>query len=501
MEKNDKRILLFEKERESAAKIEEILKDEGYKVETTGSLSEVRRKTSQHDPDVLMVDKSAAREYASEGLREIDSSLRKILISGKPDVSDIFIFINTSFDDYVAFTSDPIRPYEAKNLILAVQGAGGRRDKRFQPGRKGEKVLIFDADSKTDLEKAFAGAGFRNISKTGDLKKAFNIIEGKALDILAVDFTFPHTVSLLKEARTHSKLPIILVSEPHLDLPPENLFWYFDYFMVKPVRENDIAAAAEFLFEEESCFRLPSIRPRRPDEEGVNFYFVGPYGAGKSTVARLLSDHDVIGSFRNLMPTLTPYPRYITRELWPREKEGVDYYSVTEATFDELCRRGKEIDWKSVDYGKKIDGVGEFYPLEGIRVSADIPFPVGRDFLIAPAIKGFEKMAPSDRQAHPIFFGISFETMRRRQLDRPESDRDKRTPKTLEAYKKYMALFDAYFPGRAPQGTSNQAPKYGFMIINEDRNDPRAPQQNELNRLRKIAVRLAWYIKHIREGK
>jgi hypothetical protein len=39
------------------------------------------------------------------------------------------------------------------------------------------------------------------------------------------------------------------------------------------------------------------------------------------------------------------------------------------------------------------------------------------------------------------------------------------------------------------------------MIINEDRNDPRGQQENELNRIRRIAVRLAWYIKHIREGR
>jgi guanylate kinase len=269
--------------------------------------------------------------------------------------------------------------------------------------------------------------------------------------------------------------------------------------MVKPVRAKDIAAATEFLFEEESCLRLPPIRPRRPDEAGVNFYLVGPYGAGKSTVARLLSDPDVVGSFRNLVPTLNPYPRYITRKLWPKEKEGVDYYFVTEATFDELCRKGKEIDWERADWGKKIEGIREFYPLEGIRVSSDIPVPVGGDFLIAPALKGFEKMAPEDRQAHCIFFGISFETMKKRQLDRPESDRDKRTPRTLEEYKNYICQFDPYFPGRTSQGISNRNLNYGLMIINEDGGDPRAQQENMLNRMRKIAVRLAWYIKHVRE--
>ena len=495
---SDKRILIFEKDRDFAVGIERVLKNEGYEVDTTTTLNDVQHKTTHPGHNVLIVGKSPACEYGSEGLRKIDSNLRKILIAEKPDVSDIFIFVNAGFDDYVVLTGDPFCSYETKDLILAVRGAGGRRDKRFRPEMKGEKVLVFDADSKTDLERAFAGAGFRDISKTGDLRKALKIIEGKAPDILAADFTCPHTVSLLKKARIHPELPIILVSESNIDLPPENLFWYFDYFMVKPVRANDIVVATEFLLEEESCFRLPRIRPRRPDEPGVNFYLVGPYGAGKSTVARLLSDHDVIGSFRNLMPTLNPYPRYITRKLWPKEKEGVDYYSVTEATFDELCRRGKEIDWKNVDYGEKIDGTREFYPLEGIRVSADIPFPVGRDFLIAPAIKGFEKMAPADRQAHTIFFGISFETMKKRQLDRPESDRDKRTPKTFETYKKYIALFDPYFPGRASHGISDRTPKYGLMIINEDGSGPRAQEEHELNRMRKIVVRLAWYVKYIR---
>jgi len=500
MEKSDRRILIFEKDRSFAARIERILKNEGYEVEIASTLPDVQQKTTQHEHDVLIVGKSPASESEIEPLKRIDSNLRRILIARKPGVADIFIFVNAGFDDYVALTSDPLCSYEAKNLILAVRGAGGRKDKGFQPQRRGEKVLVFDEDSRTGLEKAFAGAGFRDISKTGDLKKALKIVEDKTPDILAADFTFPHTVSFLKEVRINPKLPVILVSESNVDLPSENLFWYFDYFMIKPVRENDIAAATEFLFREESSFRLPPIRARRPDESGVNFYLIGPYGAGKSTVARLLSDRDVIGSFRNRIPTLNPYPRYITRKLWPKEKKGVDYYSITEAAFDELCRRGKEIDWKGVDWGKKIEGIREFYHLEGIRVSADIPFPVGRDFLIAPALKGFEKMAPEDPQAHSIFFGISFETMKKRQLDRPESDRDKRTPKTLEEYKNYIALFDPYFPGRTSPEISNRTVKYGLMIINEDGGDPRAPQENELNRMRKIAVKLAWYIKHVREG-
>jgi DNA-binding response OmpR family regulator/guanylate kinase len=501
MEKSDKRILIFEKDRDFAAGIERILKNEGYEVETTTTLPDVQHKTTRPEHDVLIVGKFLTSESEIESLKRIDSNLRKILIARRPDVSDIFIFVNAGFEDYVTLTDDPFCSYEAKNLTLAVRGAGSRKDKGIQPERRREKVVVFDDDLRTDLERAFARAGFRDVSKTGDLKKALKIVEDKAPDILAADFTFPDTGLFLKEVKIHSKSPVLLVSESNIDFPPENLFWYFDYFMIKPVREIDIIVATEFLLQEESCFRLPPLRARRPDEAGVNFYLVGPYGAGKSAIARLLSDRDVIGSFRNLIPTLNPYPRYITRKLWPKEKKGVDYHPVTEAAFDELLRSGKEIDWKRVDWGKKIEGIREFYPLEGIRASADVPFPVGGDFLIAPALKGFEKMAPEDPQAHSIFFGVSFETMKKRQLDRPESDRDKRTPKTLEEYKNYIALFDPYFQGRTSHGISNRTLKYGLMIINEDGSDPRARQENELNRMRKIAVRLAWYIKYVREGK
>jgi hypothetical protein len=108
-------------------------------------------------------------------------------------------------------------------------------------------------------------------------------------------------------------------------------------------------------------------------------------------------------------------------------------------------------------------------------------------------------MAPGDPQAHSIFFGISFEAMEKRQRDRPESDREKRTPKTLEEYENYISQFDPYFPGRTSDGISQRTVKYRLMIMNEDGNDPRAQQENELNWMRKMAVRLAWYIKYVRE--
>ena len=501
MANSRKRILLFEKDRNFGATIERILKNEGYEVETTGTLPDVQYKPTQHGHGILIVSKSPASEFEVASLRQIDSNLRKILISRRPDVSDILIFIDAGFDDYVALTDDPFCSYQAKDLILAVRGLARGKEKSSRPERRGEKVLVFDDDSKKELEKVFIQAGFREVSKTGDLKKALKIAEDKAPDVLAADFTFPFTVPLLKKVKLNPKLPVILVSESHIDRPSEDLFWYYDYFMTKPVRENDIVAATDLLLQEESCFRLPPLRARRSDELGVNFYLVGPYGAGKSTIARLLSDPDVMGSFPSLIPTLAPYPRYITRKLWPKEKEGVDYYSVTEATFDRLLKRGKEIDWDRVDWGEKIEGIKEFYPLEGIRVSADIPLPTGRDFLIAPAIQGFEKMAPEDPQTHSIFFGISFEAMGKRQRDRPESDRDKRTPKTLEEYENYISQFGPYFPGRTSDGISHRTVKYRLMIMNEDGSDPRAHHENELNRMRKIAVRLAWYIKYVREGK
>jgi DNA-binding response OmpR family regulator len=394
MADSPKRVLIFEKDRKFAAVIERILKNEGCEVETTGTLPDVSYKPNQYEHDVLMVSKSSASEPEVESLRRIDSNLRKILIARRPDASDILMFVHAGFDDYVALTDDPFCSHEAKNLILAVRGLAGRKGKSVQSERRGEKVLAFDEDSKKELEKVFAEAGFRDVSKTGDLKKALKIVENKAPDILVADFTFPLTVPLLKKVKINSKLPVILVSESHIDRPSENLFWYYDYFMTKPVRENDIVAATDFLLQEESCFRLPPLRARRPDELGVNFYLVGPYGAGKSTIARLLSDPDVMGSFRNLIPTLNPYPRYITRKLWPKEKEGVDYYSVTEATFDRFLETGKEIDWERVDRGKKSKGSKSFTLWKAYLSARTSPFRSGETFSSLPRLRVSKRWPP-----------------------------------------------------------------------------------------------------------
>jgi len=500
MEKSDPRVLLFEKDKSLAAAIERILRTEGCEVDTVNALPDVLLKTAEREFDVLVVGKSSGFEPETGALKGIDPNLRKILLTGRPEASDIFLFVNAGFDDYFAFARDAFGSFEAKNLILTVRGAGSRRERDFPSWKRAGKILVFSDASRTDSIRAFAEAGFEEVSQTGDLKRALRIIENNPLDFLVVDFTFSHAVPLLNALSVNRKPPVLLVSESDNDLPPESLFWCFDYFMIRPFGKREVLAAAEFLSQEEGCVRLPPVRVRRPDEAGVNFYLAGPYGAGKSTVARLLCDPGVIGSFQNSIPTLSPYPRYITRRLWPKEKEGVDYYFVEEAAFDELLMRGKEMDWERVDWGKKLEGIRVFYPLEGIRVSGDIPRPVGKDFLVAPAIRGFERMAPEDPRAHSIFFGISFETMKKRQLDRPESDRDKRTPKTLEEYKKYIALFDPYFPGRIVPGISDRKVNYGLMIMNESGNDPRPQQENDLNRMRKMAVRLAWYIKHVREG-
>jgi len=48
---------------------------------------------------------------------------------------------------------------------------------------------------------------------------------------------------------------------------------------------------------------------------------------------------------------------------------------------------------------------------------------------------------------------------------------------------------------------SNRTVKYRFMVMNEDGSDPHGQRENDLNRMRRIAVRLAWYIKYVREGK
>jgi DNA-binding NtrC family response regulator len=140
MANSHKRVLIFEKNRNFAARIERILKNEGYEVETASTLPDVQQKTTQHEHNVLIVGKSLSGESEIESFEQIDSNLRKILIARRPDVSDIFYFVNAGFDDYVALTDDTFCSYEAKNLILAVRGAGGRKKTRFfNPKEEGRK--------------------------------------------------------------------------------------------------------------------------------------------------------------------------------------------------------------------------------------------------------------------------------------------------------------------------------------------------------------------------
>jgi DNA-binding response OmpR family regulator len=77
MATSQKRILLFEKDRNFATLIEGVLEKEGYEVETTGTLPEVQDKPAQHEHDVLIVSKSSASESEVESLRRIDSNLKK----------------------------------------------------------------------------------------------------------------------------------------------------------------------------------------------------------------------------------------------------------------------------------------------------------------------------------------------------------------------------------------------------------------------------------------
>ncbi len=102
-----------------------------------------------------------------------------------------------------------------------------------------------------------------------------------------------------------------------------------------------------------------------PERRGLCLIMSSPSGAGKTTLARLLIAGD--GNLGNSISVTTRRPR-------PQEREGVDYYFMSRAQFEELKHSGDLLEWAEV--------FGNFYgtPAEPVKAALaegrDIVFDV-----------------------------------------------------------------------------------------------------------------------------
>lgn len=72
---------------------------------------------------------------------------------------------------------------------------------------------------------------------------------------------------------------------------------------------------------------------------GNLFIVMGPSGVGKTSLLKALADRFSTALHLTLVPT------YTTRSMRPGERQGVDYFFVSQERFDELCSAGGLLEW------------------------------------------------------------------------------------------------------------------------------------------------------------
>ena len=98
---------------------------------------------------------------------------------------------------------------------------------------------------------------------------------------------------------------------------------------------------------------------------GLLFILSSPSGAGKTTISRMLLEHD--GEIR-LSVSAT------TRPIRPGEVDGRDYHFVTQAVFDRMVEEGEFLEWATV-FGHSY-GTPKAQVKAGIREGQDFLFDI-----------------------------------------------------------------------------------------------------------------------------
>jgi guanylate kinase len=160
---------------------------------------------------------------------------------------------------------------------------------------------------------------------------------------------------------------------------------------------------------------------------GRVFVISGPSGVGKDTIKNRLRE----SKFRiGFCVTAT------TRSARPGERDGFDYFFMTEAEFRAKLDRGEFIE-HSVNHGKHLYGI----PIEGLRAG----MRTGDDVLVTPDVKGAATLRALIPQAISIFLApANLEELKLRIAD-PSSGRtedlDTRM-RTASAEMRRMGEFD-----------------------------------------------------------
>lgn len=148
----------------------------------------------------------------------------------------------------------------------------------------------------------------------------------------------------------------------------------------------------------------------RPDDtaRGRLVILAGPSAVGKSTVVRALRDR---------LPSLLFSVSATTRAPRPGETDGVDYYFVDPARFQEMIDGDELLEWADIHGGLQRSGT----PAGPVREALDI----GRPVLVEVDLSGVRQLRESIPEAQCVFLAPpSWDELVGRLTGRGTEDRD-----------------------------------------------------------------------------
>ncbi len=159
-----------------------------------------------------------------------------------------------------------------------------------------------------------------------------------------------------------------------------------------------------------------------------------PSGAGKTTLCRRLISEDSEISFS---------VSFTTRPPRPREKEGVDYFFVSEETFQEMIKEGAFLEWAKVH--------GHYYGTSKEQVLKTLES--GQDILLDIDVQGAAQVKKILKKDAVLVFVLppSFEELERR-LRRRSTESETAIRQRLENAKQEIT----------------RAEEFEYLILNDD---------------------------------
>jgi guanylate kinase len=175
-----------------------------------------------------------------------------------------------------------------------------------------------------------------------------------------------------------------------------------------------------------------SLPMHAPSTSGTIFIISAPSGAGKTTL---------IERVRGFLPDLYFPVTMTTRRMRPGEREGVDYYFVSEEEFRRRIDAGELVEWTTV-YGR----------LYGVpRAEIERPLGEGKDLLFDIDTKGRETLVARYDNAVSIFVAPpSLQALEERLRRRGANDGEDLARRLAEA-----------------AGEMAKAERYDYVVVND----------------------------------